>query len=145
MAVFDPTKEAAPGSPYAGLVSKGGLGAGPRAYQKTFWFNVSAARLGCGDRAQDSSCVITISAVKYSAELEEEEVAEKVELSVPSCPEGETCRLALRELGDAYRGLSAIVFEGTVGGKPVNVFLDDLQMEWYDNSCEAGLERVGSR
>lgn len=143
--MFDPSKEAAQGSPYRGLVSKGGIGAGPRASHKTFWFNVSAAHLGCGHRTKDSPCTITISALKYSTELEKEEIAEKVVFHVPSCLEGETCNLALRELGGAFEGLSGIVFEGTVDGKPVDVFLDDLKMEWYDNSCEAGLERVGSR
>ena len=112
---------------------------------KTFWFDAYSAHVGCGNRAQGASCTVTVSAVKYSAKSKKEETTSSATFSVPSCPGREKCRLTRIELGDGFRGLSGIVFKASMGGKPVTLFVDKIAMNWHDNSCEAGLERVRSR
>jgi hypothetical protein len=145
LAVFDPSIGAAPGSIYAGLIPKGGFGAGPRANQRAFWFHVYSAHFGCGTKGLNQRCVVTVSAIQYSATTGKEIIHAKETFYLPPCSGEKKCPLTEIKLGRGFRGLSAIVFAAEVDGTPVPWVIDDLKMVWYDNSCAAGLERLRSR
>lgn len=57
----------------------------------------------------------------------------------------EQCQLQQIGFGDQFKNLTAINFYAVVGGRMVDFFIDDVQADWVDNSCEAGLQRISSR
>ncbi|PGH12375.1 hypothetical protein AJ79_04323 [Helicocarpus griseus UAMH5409] len=133
------------GSPYAGLLDGGQFGAGPRSGLDTFWFDTYSAYFGCDNGSPNTPCEITVSAVKYSTTTKKEEPAGMRSFTLPSCPDYKNCALSKLDFGDSFRAISGLQFSATVAGEPVIWFVDDIEMNWYNNTCAAGLERLRHR
>ncbi|ODH46095.1 hypothetical protein GX48_07815 [Paracoccidioides brasiliensis] len=133
------------GSPYAGLLAGGQFGAGPRSSINTFWFDAYSTYFGCDNGSTNNSCAVTVSAVRYSTVTRTEEDAGTRTFTLPPCPGYENCALSPLDFGDSFSGISGLQFSAFVGDKPVIWFIDNIKMNWYNNSCTAGLERLRSR
>ncbi|OJD21291.1 hypothetical protein ACJ73_07369 [Blastomyces percursus] len=133
------------GSPYAGLLDGGEFGAGPRSSLDTFWFDAYSANFGCDNGSTNTTCAVTVSAVRYSAQTKIEETAGTRSFAIPPCPGYRNCMLSPLDFGDSFRGISGLKFSASVQDKPVIFFVDDIKMNWYNNTCAAGLERLRSR
>ncbi|EEH08988.1 conserved hypothetical protein [Histoplasma capsulatum G186AR] len=133
------------GSPYAGLLAGGAFGAGPRSSLNTFWFDAYSANFGCDNGFSNTTCAVTVSAVRYSTLTKTEEAAGIRKFTLPPCPGYKGCTLSPLDFGDSFRGISGLQFSASVRNKSVILFVDDIKMNWYNNSCAAGLERLRSR
>ncbi|OAT03818.1 hypothetical protein BDBG_00496 [Blastomyces gilchristii SLH14081] len=133
------------GSPYAGLLHGGEFGAGPRSSLDTFWFDAYSANFGCDNGSANTTCAVTVSAVRYSAQTKIEESAGTRRFAIPPCPGYRNCRLSSLDFGDSFLGISGLKFSASVQDKPAIFFVDDIKMNWYNNTCAAGLERLRSR
>ncbi|TPX25337.1 hypothetical protein DIZ76_010789 [Coccidioides immitis] len=124
----------------------GEIGAGLRVDEDVFWFNVSSAYFGCNNGNKNNTpCMLTATASKYSAEhgIEVQEAA--TSFKIPPCPGFRNCKLTKIEFGPDWKGLSRVKLTATVSGKPAIWLIDDIQMGWYNNTCAAGLLRSRSR
>ncbi|OAX85149.1 hypothetical protein ACJ72_00484 [Emergomyces africanus] len=133
------------GSPYAGLLSGGEFGAGPRSSLNNFWFDAYSAYFGCDNGSTNTTCAVTVSAVRYSTKTSTEEAAGTRKFTLLPCPGYKNCTLSPLDFGDSFRGISGLQFSASVQDKPVIFFVDDIKMNWYNNTCAAGLERLRSR
>ncbi|PGH02916.1 hypothetical protein GX51_04372 [Blastomyces parvus] len=144
--IYIPAKsEENDGSPYAGLLAPGEFGAGPRKSLDFFWFDVYSANFGCDNGSANTSCAVTVSAVRYSTQTKTEEAAGSRRFTIPPCPGYRNCRLFPLDFGDNFRGISGLKFSASVQDKPAIFFVDDIKMNWYNNTCAAGLERLRHR
>lgn len=124
-----------------GNMLPGAIGAGPRVDDRIYWFNAYSAELGC-ENGGSVPCNMTISGYTWnkSTLLEDRAVVQYAQI-VP-CNQLEDCVLEHVALND-FHGLSSIRFEAAVDGATLKSWVvDNLSMEWYDNSCEAGLKRI---
>ncbi|KAK2738844.1 hypothetical protein FQN55_000400 [Onygenales sp. PD_40] len=131
------------GSPYAGLQPGGSFGAGPRAPNNVYWFDAYSAYFGCD--SPKKTCKVTVSAAKYSADIKKEKLFATRTFDVPPCAARKNCDLSAVDFGSAFRGISSIQFSAIVDDKPVMFFIGDIKMNWYNNTCAAGLERIRTR
>lgn len=127
------------GSPDAGLLLIGEIGAGPRAYDSAYWIDAYSAWLGCANSGPND-CTITVQG--YVSGDETSLVTQ--EFTQPSCPGQKNCLLTLVEFGNGFRALTGLQIIATVDSKPVDWYLDDLALEWSNNTCAAQMKRSSS-
>lgn len=135
-----------PNQPFVGSLLPGEVGAGPRASVSAYWFNAYSGYFGCA-LSGVTPCVLRISGYRYDAALQEEVLVVEQNATLSACWGYINCRLTQVVFNDAFRALSGIQFNAyTAGlGIPQVHMMDDLQMEWYNNSCSAGILRIGHR
>jgi hypothetical protein len=135
-----------PNRPFAGTLLPGEIGAGPRASVSAYWFNAYSGYFGCGLNGV-TPCILRISGYRYDTVLKQEVLVVEQNATIPACWLYIGCRLKQIVFNDQFRGLSGIQFNAyTAGlGIPEIHMIDDLQMEWYNNSCSAGIQRIGHR
>jgi hypothetical protein len=133
-----------PNSPFAGTMLPGELGAGPRASVDAYWFNAYSAYFGCALNGL-TPCTLRITGYRYDAVLREEVVVAEQNVTLPACPLYINCRLTQVFFATEFRALSGIQFNAYTYnlGIPQVHMMDDLQMEWYNNTCSAGILRIG--
>ena len=147
VAMFLPlTGKLLPNTAFAGTLLPGELGAGPRASVNAYWFNAYSAYFGCALNGV-SACRLQISGYRYDAVLRTEVLVAEQNASIPACWGYINCRLTHVFFNEQFRALSGIQFNAyTAGlGIPQVHMMDDLQMEWYNNTCSAGILRIGHR
>jgi hypothetical protein len=135
-----------PSQPFVGTLLPGEIGAGPRASVSAYWFNAYSGYFGCALSGL-TPCSLRISGYRYDSILKEEVLAVEQNVILPACWGYINCRLTQVSFNDQFRGLSGIQFNAyTAGlGIPQVHMMDDLQMEWYNNTCSAGILRIGHR
>lgn len=134
-----------PGSAFTNTVKPGEIGAGPRRSVDAYWFNAYNVSVGC-DNTGPSDCLVRVNAFAYDSDSDEQELAGQIFASVPPCPAGDDCALTFVEFPENWTGLSGIQFEAFVDNEESQIFmLDSLALGWWNNSCEAGLERIMHR
>jgi hypothetical protein len=133
-----------PNSPFAGTMLPGELGAGPRASVNAYWFNAYSAYFGCALNGL-TPCTLRITGYRYDAVLREEVVVAEQNVTLPACPLYINCRFTQVFFATEFRALSGIQFNAYTYnlGIPQVHMMDDLQMEWYNNTCSAGILRIG--
>ncbi|KAJ4374994.1 hypothetical protein N0V83_002073 [Neocucurbitaria cava] len=133
-----------PNTPFAGTLLPGELGAGPRASVNAYWFNAHSAYFGCGLNSI-TPCTLRISGYRYDAVLKQEVLVVQQNATIPACWGYVNCRLTQVFFSDGFRALSGIQFNAYTYnlGIPQVHMMDDLQMEWYNNTCSAGILRIG--
>jgi hypothetical protein len=147
IAMFLPlTGRLLPNQPFTGTLLPGELGAGPRASVSAYWFNAYSGYFGCA-LSGISSCVLRISGYRYDAVLQEEVLVVEQNATLAACWGYMDCRLTQVLFSDEFQALSGIQFNAyTAGlGIPQVHMVDDLRMAWYNNSCSAGIQRIGHR
>jgi hypothetical protein len=123
---------------------KGEIGAGPRVSVSAYWFNAYSGFFGCANLTP-FSCTIRISGYQYDASLRQEVLRVRQTVTVPPCIAFVNCRLTEVIFDPGFRTLSGIQFEATVLGIGSIFFLDSLEMAWVNNTCSAGILRMGNR
>jgi hypothetical protein len=135
-----------PNSPFAGTLLPGELGAGPRASVNAYWFNAFSAWFGCA-LSGITPCTLQISGYGWDPVLSTEVLVAQQNVTIPACWAYLNCRLNQVNFTSSFRALSGIQVQAYTYnlGIPQIYFMDDLQMEWYNNTCAAGILRIGHR
>lgn len=140
------TNSSESGSPDAGDVPDGAIGAGHHNNDDAWWFNAYSAYIGCDNGATDPSitCDFVATGYKYDATTNQDVVVVTEHYPQPPCPNFVNCELNQIYFSKQYQGLSALSFYATVQGKQKIFFVDTMAMGWWNNTCAAGLKRISS-
>jgi hypothetical protein len=114
---------------------------GPYDGLPAFWFNAQSAWLGCDNEGPDP-CVFNVTGSTWDPKVGDDVETYNTQIEVPPCPNFNHCPLQHVSFPDNFNGLSGIQLQAFVKNKPVMFFMDDLALGWYDNSCEAGMQRM---
>jgi hypothetical protein len=135
-----------PNTPFAGSMLPGEIGAGPRAQVSAYWFNAYSGFFGCALNGI-TPCTLRISGYRYDATLKQEVVAVEQNVTLSPCWGYIGCRLTQVNFTSEFRALSGIQFNAYTYnlGIPEIYMMDDLGLEWYNNTCAAGILRIGHR
>lgn len=131
-------------TPFAGTLLPGELGAGPRASVNAYWFNAYSGYFGCALNGL-VACTLRISGYRYDAVLKQEVLVVEQNATIPPCYLYINCRLRQVFFNDQFRALSGIQFNAytpTLGIPQIHM-MDDVHLGWYNNSCSAGILRLG--
>lgn len=133
-----------PNSAFAGTLLAGELGAGPRASVNAYWFNARSGFFGCALNGI-TACTLRISGYQYDSAAGREVLVAEQNVTIPPCWGYINCRLTQITFNDQFQALSGIQFNAFTYnlGIPQIFMMDDLQMDWYNNSCSAGILRIG--
>jgi hypothetical protein len=133
-----------PNTPFAGTLLPGELGAGPRASVTAYWFNAFSGYFGCALSGL-TPCLLRISGYRYDSVLKQEVLVAEQNVTLPACWGYINCKLTQVFFNDQFKALSGIQFNAYTSqlGIPQVLMMDDLQMEWYNNTCSAGILRIG--
>ncbi|CAA9956927.1 hypothetical protein PTMSG1_00535 [Pyrenophora teres f. maculata] len=133
-----------PNTPFAGTMLPGELGAGPRAPVNAYWFNAYSAYFGCGLNGL-TPCTLRISGYRYDSTLQREVLVAEQNATLAACWGYINCRLTQIMFSDQFQALSGIRFNAYTYelNIPQVHMMDNLQMEWYNNTCSAGILRIG--
>lgn len=69
--------------------------------------------------------------------LEEMSPTTSQTVMLPPCPELTNCTLTLVKIDESFDGLYGLQFSAAVAGNAVDYYLDDLQLQWSNNTCAA--------
>ncbi|KAF2259450.1 hypothetical protein CC78DRAFT_475391 [Lojkania enalia] len=132
--------------PFAGSLLPGEFGAGPRAAVSAYWFNAHSGYFGCALNGI-TPCTLRISGYRYDPVGKKEVLAAEQTVSIPACPLYIGCKLMRVDFNEGFTGLSGIQFNAYTGvlNVPQVFMMDSLGMEWWNNTCEAGILRIGHR
>ncbi|KAL6703614.1 hypothetical protein ACN47E_009474 [Coniothyrium glycines] len=147
VAMFLPlTGRLLPSTPFAGTLLPGELGAGPRASVDAYWFNAYSGYFGCALNGI-TACTLRISGYRWDEVLREEVVVAEQNVTLAACWGYIKCRLTQVVFGEGFVALSGIQFNAYTYNLnvPQVHMMDDLQLEWYNNTCAAGILRIGHR
>lgn len=126
-------------SPDAELQLPGEIGAGPRASESAYWIDAYSAYLGCNNSGP-AGCTITVNGYNHASRIPQ--VTQTT--TQPACPGLVNCFWKFVEFSEEFRDLSGIQFLATVGGKPVDWYMDDLALGWSNNTCAAQFKRASA-
>lgn len=121
------------------------FGAGPRKSDSAYWFNATAGFAACNNIATDPNHTCDFVATGFQYTNGTDQVVVTQHTTIKPCANNVNCQLHFIPFGPEFVGLSAMSFYANVQGQLETFYLDSLQLGWYNNSCEAGLERVNSR
>lgn len=135
------------GSPNAGTIPPSSLGAGPRNYDSHYWFTARSVWVGCDNGATNLSqiCDFVATAYQWNNATQQEMVVATQHFRIPPCPNFNKCQLTKITFNYLFYKLTTLSFYANVEGKVSQFWVDSLDMNWYDNTCDAGLARISSR
>jgi hypothetical protein len=120
----------------------GEISDGPYDGLSAFCFNAQGAWLGC-DNDGPEPCVFNVTGSTWDSKIGDDVETYNTQIELPACPNFKDCKLQHVDFPDNFRGLSGIQIQAFANNKPVMFFMDDLALSWFDNSCEAGMQRMG--
>ncbi|MCJ1312133.1 hypothetical protein MMC25_005807 [Agyrium rufum] len=116
--------------------ANGAFGVGLALDNDALYFNVYSTNIGC-QNAGPSQCQIRILGYIYEPYFQNQAVdAEQVFYQDP-CPSLMNCALLPVTLNDEFLNLTTLQIIATVDDQPVTWYMDNLQVGWSNNSCEA--------
>ncbi|KAF2640368.1 hypothetical protein P280DRAFT_400849 [Massarina eburnea CBS 473.64] len=133
-----------PNSAFAGTLLPGELGAGPRAPVDAYWFNAYSGFFGCALNGI-TACTLRISGYRWDAATKKEVLAAEQNVTIPPCWGFINCKLTQVNFNGQFQALSGIQFNAFTEklNIPQIFMVDNLQLEWYNNTCSAGILRIG--
>ena len=133
-----------PNFAFAGTLLPGELGAGPRASVDAYWFNAGSGYFGCALNGL-TACTLRIWGYRYDNTLKSEVVVAEQNVTIPPCWGYINCQLTQVTFNEQFQALSGIQFNAFTRNLniPQIFMMDNLQMDWYNNSCSAGILRIG--
>jgi hypothetical protein len=133
-----------PNSAFAGTLLPGEFGAGPRASVDAYWFNARSGYFGCALNGI-TPCTLQISGYRYEDGVKGEVLVAEQTVTIPPCWGYINCQLTQVVFNEQFEALSGIQFQAFTYklGIPQIFMVDDVRMEWYNNSCSAGILRIG--
>lgn len=145
VAVFLPVGSSLlPDSAFAGTMLPGELGAGPRASVDAYWFNARSGYFGCALNGI-TACTLRISGYRYDEAVQGEVLVAEQNVTIPPCWGYINCQLSQVVFNEQFQGLSGIQFNAFTYqlGIAQMFMMDDVTLEWYNQSCSAGILRIG--
>jgi hypothetical protein len=136
-----------PNTPFAGTLLPGEFGSGPRGSVSAYWFNAYYGYFGCALNGI-TPCNLRISGYRWDTMLKQEVLAIEKHVQIPACWGFIKCKLQLINFDEpGFRGLSGIQFNAYTSllGIPQVFFADDLNLGWWNQTCAAGILRIGHR
>ena len=106
-------------------------------------FDAVAASVGCDSLGPD--CEWQFTGVTYNAATGDYDEPYTQFATTPGCPAGENCALTDFVFLQNFKSIQSLRVNVTVEGVPKIWWMDDLQMKWSDDSCEAGNCRASHR
>lgn len=125
-------------------VPANGFGAGSRNNLKEFWFNIVAAFVQCDFTGVQDGQICTFHATpwKHNPETGVDQVNGTTKNWTQNKCTAPPCHLnKIDGFGPDFEGLSAVSFYAVIGGVLRDFYMDSVQMNWFDDSCEAGQMR----
>jgi hypothetical protein len=117
------------------------IGVGMLASTQCFQFDFQGLRAGC--EGSEDRCTLTLTGSHWNGT--HEEATGSTVLDVRPCSKGENCLLSSHIIrsseGVLFTNLTSVSVSAEVAGEPRRLWVDDLQMAWTDNSCDAALCR----
>jgi hypothetical protein len=135
------------GSPGTGVIPAKGFGSGPRNNNDAYWFNMTSSYAQCdfSNAAPNfQQCDFFATAYRYDPVLDQDRVFDTDHWFLNRC-NSQTCDLEEIHYKDTFKGLSALSFYSVINAKIVDFYIDSIELQWYNNTCAAGLERSSSR
>lgn len=123
------------------MVQPGSIGAGARASDSTFRFNVYSAHIGC-DNTGPLPCMVVFTGYSWSDVNMTEVAINTLNATVAPCPLMHGCKLTKINFGTNFTSLTDWSVDGSVGNTTRAVFIDSLHLGWTNESCGAGLQRL---
>ncbi|OAL38794.1 hypothetical protein AYO20_02000 [Fonsecaea nubica] len=135
------------GSTGAGSIPPSSFGAGPRNYDNNYWFSASSAYVGCdnGSRNLSQICDFVATAYQWDNVTQAEVVVATQHFRIPPCPDFNKCQLTQIVFNYLFYKMSTLSFYANVQGQVSQFWIDSINMNWYNNTCAAGLARMQSR
>ncbi|PSN64525.1 hypothetical protein BS50DRAFT_602186 [Corynespora cassiicola Philippines] len=135
-----------PNTAFAGTLLPGEIGAGPRASVDAYWVNAYTGFFGCALNGI-TPCTLRITGYRYDATVGDEVVVAEQNVTIPPCWGYINCQLSQVNFTEQFRALSGIQFNAYTYalGIPQVLMVDSLGLEWYNNTCAAGIHRIGHR
>lgn len=132
------------GSPNAGSIPPGSIGALSR-NSSHYWFSADSAFVGCDNAATNLSqiCDFVATAYQWNVATQSEVVVATQHFHVAPCPDNINCQLTKINFNYLFYKMSTLQFYANVQGQVTKFWMDTISMNWYDDSCEAGLARIG--
>ncbi|KAL2351343.1 hypothetical protein BJ546DRAFT_853929 [Cryomyces antarcticus] len=133
------------GSPNAGGMKPGELGAGPRGATNAYWVDAWSVYLGC-DNEGPTDCTMVLSGYRWDTATGQETLHVQQNATLPPCPGYINCHLQHVVLDSEFTSLTGFQIQAFVNETVDRTFfMDDLAMGWSNNTCAAGLLRISSR
>ncbi|EXJ85793.1 hypothetical protein A1O1_06161 [Capronia coronata CBS 617.96] len=135
------------GSPDAGLIPPSSFGCGPRNYDNRYWFTARSAYVGCDNGGQNSSsaCDFVATSYQWDNTSASEVLVATQHFKIPPCPDFKNCQLTKITFNYLFYKMTTLSFYANVHGRVSIFWLDSLDLNWYNNTCAAGLTRISSR
>ncbi|EXJ85135.1 hypothetical protein A1O3_05810 [Capronia epimyces CBS 606.96] len=135
------------GSPDAGLIPPSSFGCGPRNYDNQYWFNADSAYVGCDNGVSNatSTCDFVATAYQWDNTTQSEVLVATQHFKIPPCPDFKNCQLTKITFNYLFYKMTTLSFYANVEGRVSIFWLDSLDLNWYNNTCTAGLTRISSR
>jgi hypothetical protein len=120
----------------------GMFGAGPLYTESAFWFDASAAWVGCTNDTY-SLCLFTVNGWRLDAGTGQSQMEVSQLWEVPTCNQTGGCELLELPLSSDFANLTALEFVVTVGPSqtPHDWYVDDIELAWTNNTCAAIQQR----
>ncbi|EME42137.1 hypothetical protein DOTSEDRAFT_101485, partial [Dothistroma septosporum NZE10] len=107
--------------------------------KSAFYFDAKSAYLGCSNPGPDD-CTIEATPYTYNTTIRDEVAGQAQNFTLSPCTQN--CTLEMITFPPSgFKRLSGLQFRAIADSKPRMFFIDDMQMEWSDSSCEAGMTR----
>ncbi|MCJ1391934.1 hypothetical protein MMC18_004801 [Xylographa bjoerkii] len=121
----------------------GELGAGPNFGNSAFWINAYSAYLGCAN-AGPEDCELTINGYGLDAAFANNVLVARQTAYQPPCVGLTNCALMKVTFTQDFQNLTGFQIIASVGTNPLMYtwYMDNLEVGWSDNSCEAGQIRA---
>ncbi|KAL8807333.1 MAG: hypothetical protein Q9200_004713 [Gallowayella weberi] len=123
----------------AGLEIHGELGAGPRVHESAYWIDAYSVWIGCANGGPTDCQIDLIGYDAFNAAIA------RMTLLQPPCPGLVNCKLAQITFPGDFRDLAGLQVLAYVNKSPVTFYMDDLSLEWSNNTCAAQLERSSAQ
>ncbi|GAB7365796.1 hypothetical protein MBLNU230_g7129t1 [Neophaeotheca triangularis] len=143
--VFLANETADPSTGAGGSIRHGEIGGARSDDDPAFWFNAYRAWLGC-DNAGPDDCTLVMTAYGWDGASQAEQTVGTTNVTLAPCETMANCQLQSVEFPSGWDNLSGLQIRAFVENEERMFFMDDLDMGWSNNTCEAGLARMrGSR
>lgn len=129
------------GNDPAGDDLNGMFGAGEYFQEQVWWFDVFSANLGCNTGSEE--CTIQVNGFRYDAKNDSATIQVSQTFHIPPCPALKNCILTPVDFGNDFHDLTGVQIIATVPSSPdpITWYIDDLELNWSNNTCAAAEER----
>ena len=100
------------------------------------WYSM---RVGC--ESDSTPCEFNVAGYRWNASEGVQDMIVSKEFVVPACSAPQYCPLSVIT-GEGFENITSIFVQSTINGNAAAWWLDDLEMGWTDNSCEASTCRT---